>query len=154
MKLSTQSRYGVRAIFDIAYNSPHSPAQIKDIYRRQRIPARYLEQIFQKLRKNGFLVSKRGPRGGYMLKKPPDQIKVGDIIRSVEGHSMIVFCTEIEGSRKKCTLYDKCVTKKVWQEGCNRLFGYFDSISIADLCKMAKEMGIRQELGHQLSFVI
>ena len=154
MKLSTQSRYGVRAIFDIAYNSAHSPAQIQDIYRRQRIPPRYLEQIFQKLKRKGFLDSKRGPKGGYMLKNPPDQITIGDIIRSVEGNSKIVFCTELETGRKKCSLYDKCVTRQVWKEGHDRIFSYFDSITINDLCRMAKEMGIRQEIGHQLSFAI
>jgi Rrf2 family protein len=154
MKLSTQSRYGVRAIFDIAYNSAHSPAQIKDIYRRQRIPPRYLEQIFQKLKKKGFLNSKRGPKGGYTLVKPPDQITVGELIRSLESQSQIVFCIGIESGRKKCLFNDKCVSQKVWREAYNRIFAYFDSITIADLCRMAKEMGIKQEIGHQLSFSI
>jgi Rrf2 family protein len=154
MKLSTQSRYGVRAIFDIAYNSTHSPAQIKDICRRQKIPPRYLEQIFQKLKKNGFLESKRGPKGGYMLKKSPEKITVGEVIRSLESQSKIVFCIEIESGKKKCPFNDKCVTQKVWKEAYNRIFAYFNSITIADLCKMAKEMGIKQEIGHQLSFAI
>jgi Rrf2 family protein len=154
MKLSTQSRYGVRAIFDIAYNSAHFPAQIQDIYRRQRIPPRYLEQIFQRLKKNGFLESKRGPRGGYMLKRDPEQIKIGEIIRAVESSTRIVFCTDFETGRKKCPTFDKCVTRQVWKEGNDRIFSYFDSITINDLCKMAKEMGIRQEIGHQLSFSI
>ena len=154
MKLSTQSRYGVRAIFDIAYNSVHSPAQIQDIYRRQRIPPRYLEQIFQKLKKAGFLVSKRGPKGGYMLRKPPEQISVGEIIRAVEGQSRIVFCTDLESGRKKCGMFEKCITRTVWKEAQDLIFGYFDSISIADLCKKAKEGGIKQELGHQFTFSI
>jgi len=154
MKLSTQSRYGVRAIFDIAYNSAHSPAQIQDIFRRQRIPPRYLEQIFQRLKKKGFLESKRGPRGGYMLKRDPEQITIGEIIRAVESTSKIVFCTEFEVGRKKCPTFDKCVTRHIWKEAQDLLCNYFDSITIADLCTKAKELGIKQEIGHQLSFSI
>jgi len=154
MKLSTQSRYGVRAIFDIAYNSAHSPAQIQDIFRRQRIPPRYLEQIFQRLKKKGFLESKRGPRGGYTLKKNPEQITVGQIIRAVESTSKIVFCTELEVGRKKCPTFDKCVTRHIWKGAQDLIFNYFDSVTIADLCTKAKELGIKQEIGHQLSFSI
>ena len=61
MRLSTQSRYGVRAIFDIAYHSEGIETQVKDISRRQGISQRYLEQIFQKLKKAGIVGSKRGP---------------------------------------------------------------------------------------------
>ncbi|HSH70526.1 MAG TPA: Rrf2 family transcriptional regulator, partial [Deferrisomatales bacterium] len=74
MKLTTKSRYGVRAIFDIAYHAGGLPAQIKDISDRQRISPRYLEQIFQKLKKAGILGSKRGPKGGYFLLKEPKEI--------------------------------------------------------------------------------
>ena len=69
MRLSTQSRYGVRAIFDIAYHSEGLETQVKDISRRQEISARYLEQIFQKLKKAGIVSGKRGPSGGYFLIK-------------------------------------------------------------------------------------
>ncbi len=69
MRLSTQSRYGVRAIFDIAYHSEGLATQVKDISRRQGISARYIEQIFQKLKKAGIIGSKRGPLGGYFLNK-------------------------------------------------------------------------------------
>ena len=73
MKLSTKSRYGVRAMFDMAYHAGNLPAQIKDISRRQNISPRYLEQIFQDLKKAGLLKSRRGPQGGYSLSRPADQ---------------------------------------------------------------------------------
>jgi Rrf2 family protein len=84
MKLTTQSRYGVRAIFDIAYNSGGLETQVKDISRRQDISPRYIEQIFQKLKKAGIVGSKRGPSGGYFLHKKAEEITVGDIIRITE----------------------------------------------------------------------
>ncbi|MCK5552631.1 MAG: Rrf2 family transcriptional regulator, partial [Deltaproteobacteria bacterium] len=74
MRLSTKSRYGVRAVFDIAYHGGGNGVQVKDIARRQEISPRYLEQIFQKLRHAGIVLSKRGPRGGYSLVRPPEQI--------------------------------------------------------------------------------
>ncbi len=84
MKLSTQSRYGVRGVFDIAYHGGGEGVQIKDIARRQEISPRYLEQIFQKLRNGGILLSKRGPSGGYSLAKGPEEITVGAIIRRAD----------------------------------------------------------------------
>ena len=72
MRLSTKTRYGVRAIFDIAYHGQDAPqltAQARDIAVREHIPVRYLEQIFQDLKRAGLVDSKRGPRGGYYLKR-------------------------------------------------------------------------------------
>jgi len=92
MKLTTKSRYGVRAIFDIAYHTGGLPAQIKDISDRQRISPRYLEQIFQKLKKAGILGSKRGPKGGYFLLRDPKDITIYEIISCTEGPIELVFC--------------------------------------------------------------
>ncbi len=67
MKLSTTTRYGVRALFDIAFHNQGRPTQARDIARRQEVPLRYLEQIFQELRRANLVEAKRGPRGGYSL---------------------------------------------------------------------------------------
>ena len=94
MKLSTKSRYGLRALFDMAYHSGTLPAQIKDISRRQAISPRYLEQIFQDLKKAGLLNSRRGPQGGYFLAKKPQEITVRDIVLAAEGKMALVDCTD------------------------------------------------------------
>jgi Rrf2 family protein len=85
MRLSTKTRYGLRALFDIAYNSGNLPTQIQDISRRQAISPRYLEQIFQSLKKGGILKSKRGPHGGYFLARGIEEITVLDILTATEG---------------------------------------------------------------------
>lgn len=85
MKLSNKGRYGVRAIFDIAFHNHGKATQIKDIAERQAIPPRFLEQIFQDLKRAGLVSSKRGPRGGYQLALSPAEIRIGDIIRALEG---------------------------------------------------------------------
>lgn len=145
MKLSTQTRYGVRAIFDIAYNSEGGETQVKDIARRQGISPRYIEQIFQKLKKAGILGSKRGPNGGYFLNKRVEEITIGEIIKVTEGNINPVDCLSDKGSKKPCDRSGSCVTQLVWNEAKNKLKEYFDSITIKDLCEMAKRMGIERE---------
>jgi len=150
MRLSTQSRYGVRAVFDIVYHGGGAGAQIKDIARRQEISPRYLEQIFQKLRNEGILVSKRGPSGGYSLAKGPDEITVGDIIRVTEGGMDPVFCIHPERSGRDCDRITECVTRLIWKEAGEKLEDFFDSVTVQDLCEKAEILGIRKELGQSL----
>ncbi len=152
--MSTQSRYGVRAIFDIAYHSEGLETQVKDISRRQRVSPRYIEQIFQKLKRAGIIGSKRGPSGGYFLNKKPEEITIGGIIKVTEGNINPVLCINEEDSTKSCEKSGECVTQVIWNEAGNRLKEYFDSITVKDLCKMAKEMGLKKELGKRFMYYI
>ncbi len=154
MRLSTQSRYGVRAIFDIAYHSEGLETQVKDISRRQGISPRYLEQIFQKLKRAGIVGSKRGPSGGYFLSKKPEEIKVGDIIRTTEGGIDPVLCLDPGDSTQPCDRLGECVTRLIWNEAGNRLKEYFDSVTVKDLCSMAQKMGLRKELDRRFMYYI
>ncbi len=154
MRLSTQSRYGVRAIFDIAFHSEGLETQVKDISRREGISPRYIEQIFQKLKKGGIIGSKRGPSGGYFLNKKPEEITIGEIIRITEGDINPVLCIDSEDSSKSCSRSGECVTQIVWNEAGDKLKKYFDSITIRDLCKMATEMGIKKELDKRFMYYI
>ena len=84
LRLSNRGRYAVRAVFDLA-QSDGSPVQVKDLASRQRIPLRFLEQIFQSLKRAGLVDSKRGPRGGFTLARRADEVRLGDVLRAVEG---------------------------------------------------------------------
>ena len=143
MKLNSQIRYGVRALCDIVYYSAGSPAQVKDISSRQDISPRYIEQIFQKLKKGGILRSVRGPTGGYFLTRKPEEISVGDVIKAIDGSDInLVFCGEQKKSRKKnCDRYGKCVVSDVWGEASKRLMAYFNSVTINDICSESKRKG-------------
>ncbi|PRP89936.1 HTH-type transcriptional regulator IscR [Enhygromyxa salina] len=77
MRLSTKVRYGLRALTHVAHRGYASAHVIAE---QQAIPSRYLEEIIGELRKAGFVVGKRGPRGGYRLAKPADEIAVSDVI--------------------------------------------------------------------------
>lgn len=153
MRLSTKSRYGVRALFDIAYHSVGLPTQIKDISRRQAISPRYLEQIFQKLKKAGILGSKRGPNGGYYMLKEPGDVTLGDIVRATEGPFELVFCTG-ESPKKQCPRRDECVASEMWMDISHQIENFFDSISIAQLCERAKMAGVEREYDHPYTYHI
>src|SRR5690349_15572842 len=90
VKLSNKGRYGVRALFDIAFHNDGRPTQIREISEREMIPARFLEQIFQDLKKAGIIGAKRGPRGGYHLARPAAEITLGDVFRALEGPIVVV----------------------------------------------------------------
>ena len=154
MRLSTQSRYGVRAIFDIAYHSAGLETQVRDISRRQGISQRYLEQIFQKLKRAGIIGSKRGPSGGYFLGKKPENITLAEVIRVTEGNITPVLCVNPEDSTQPCERSGECVTQIVWNEAGKRLKDYFDSVTVKDLCELAKQMGIKKDLDKRFMYYI
>ncbi len=154
MRLSTKSRYGLRAMFDMAYHAGTLPAQIKDISRRQNISPRYLEQIFQDLKRGGLLKSKRGPQGGYFLARKPTEITVQDIIMAAEGEMALVDCIKEKACKKSCELDNECVTQKVWLEASRRLNEYLGSVTLKDLCDMGKDMGMEKELDHRFMYFI
>ena len=154
MRLSTQTRYGVRAIFDIAYHSEGLETQVKDISRRQGISQRYLEQIFQKLKRAGIVGSKRGPSGGYFLSKKAEDITVGEVIRITEGGIAPVLCINPKDSTQPCERSGECVTQIIWIEAGKRLKEYFDSITIKDLCNQAQKMGLKKDLDKRFMYYI
>jgi Rrf2 family protein len=155
MRITTISRYGVRAMFDVAYHGGGQPTQIKDISRRQQISQRYLEQIFNKLLKGGLLRSRRGPQGGYMLAKDPSEISVGDIIDVAQGPITPVRClSDCPRESIDCDILESCVTRHVWKESQRLLVDYFHSVTIADLCSMARKSGVNRALDHKYMYFI
>lgn len=158
MRLSTKSRYGLRAMFDIAYNCGSEPAQIQDISRRQSISPRYLEQIFQNLKRAGLLKSKRGPQGGYILSRTADEITVLDILNATEQDVLLVDCagaTPKKLRRKlECPFEGKCVTQTVWTEANSMLDTLFSGMTLQTLCKRAQNMGIKTEDDHRVMYYI
>ncbi len=143
MKLSNKGRYGVRAIFDIAYHNEGQPTQIRTIAERQGIPARFLEQIFQDLKKARLVTSKRGPKGGYALAKEADDIRLGDIIRALEGP---VVLAPPPGERHVAgDATSRAITDEAFEELAQDIEACFDNVSIADLCERGERNGVRRK---------
>jgi len=87
MNISVKGEYALQAIFDLALNAARDPVRIADIASRQNIPQKFLELILAGLKQGGFVESRRGAEGGYLLARPPDSITVGEVLRFVEGKS-------------------------------------------------------------------
>src|SRR5689334_22096934 len=143
VKLSNKGRYGVRALFDIAFHNDGRPTQIKDIAAREAIPARFLEQIFQDLKKAGLVGAKRGPRGGYHLARPAGEIRLGDVVRALEGPIAITGRTD--ETKRSDEGPGKDVTDAVFRELSGSIEACFDAITIDDLCKRGDDLGLRKQ---------
>ncbi len=141
MKLSNKGRYAVRALFDIAFYNQGRPTQVKDIADRQGIPPRFLEQIFQDLKRAGLVGSKRGPQGGYSLLKEPREISVGDVLRVTDGPVSLA-----EGSEDAPRGGPNCrqATESVFEDLSRRVEACLDGVSVADICTRAEQLGVRK----------
>ena len=156
MRLSTKTRYGVRAIFDVAYHCQgqnNLAIQAKDIARREEVPLRYLEQIFQDLRRAGLVESKRGPRGGYFLKRSPDKIKLGDVVEALQGPIEDMFRLEDQEDEKDTPLNSRKITCDLWRELADHVNQWFQGITIADLVSRGAELGIPRGDGQTMYFI-
>ncbi len=151
MKLSNKGRYGVRAIFDIAFHNAGKATQIKDIAERQAIPARFLEQIFQDLKRAGLVSSKRGPRGGYQLAKAPSEIRIGDIVRALEGPIALASGKDGKGDGDATS---RAVTEEAWSEISAQVEACFDAKTIEDLCERGEALGFRRRPPGRYVYVI
>jgi Rrf2 family transcriptional regulator, iron-sulfur cluster assembly transcription factor len=147
VRLSNKGRYAVRALFDIAYFNEGQATQAKDIAERQGIPPRFLEQIFQDLRRAGIVVSKRGPQGGYSLAGEPDSVRLGDVIRALEGPLVLSGGSEGEGDVVN-------VTEAVFRDLSQRVESCFDQVTLADICERARVSGLPRGNEETYSYVI
>ena len=142
MKLSTRGRYGIHAMYDLACNAEAGPQPIKAIAERQNIPEAYLEQLFAVLKKDKLVTSVRGAQGGYMLSRSPDEITVGDVLRSLEGGLTLVDCLdEEEACGKSCA----CPTRIVWLKIRDGLNAIVDGITLTDMQEEYKRLMARGE---------
>ena len=130
MKLSTRSRYGIHAMYDLARAGAGAPQSIKAIAERQRIPEAYLEQLVGPLRKSGLVKSVRGAQGGYLLARPPEEITVGQVVRSLEGDLNLVDCLAAEDA---CDRACSCATRIVWRKVNDGLNQIVDGITLKDI---------------------
>jgi Rrf2 family protein len=148
VKLSSKGRYAVRALFDIAFYNDGQPTQVKDIAERQGIPPRFLEQIFQDLKRAGIVGSKRGPQGGYLLARPASEIALGDVVQTIEGKVLLSESAAKAGPRVRrldaASSEGQRVTDAVFEELSERIAACLNGVSLADVCKKADQLGIRR----------
>ena len=132
MKLTSRGRYAVMAMADLAKNRVKEPTSLTEISLRQGISISYLEQLFLKLRKNDLVESSRGPSGGYVLSKPPEEIKLLSIISAVDEKIKTVKCKK--ESKKGCNGKSiKCITHNLWDDLETHINKFFEDNTLNDI---------------------
>ena len=138
MKLSSKGRYAVMAMADLAKNRDPRPVSLSEISLRQGISILYLEQLFLKLKQNSLVNSTRGPHGGYVLSKSPDQIKLSNIISAVDEEVKMLKCNK--NSKKGCNGKSvKCITHSLWDELGEHINLFFKQKSLEDVLNIEKK---------------
>lgn len=136
MKLSTKTRYGIRAVVELAENYGKGPIQLKMISKDQDISIKYLEQIISLLKSAGIVSSSRGAKGGYFLARPPNQIKLSECFNCLEGPVFTVECVE---NQNYCKKNKNCVAREVWAEIEKAIIAVLDSVTLQDMVNKAKK---------------
>ena len=136
MKLSTRTRYGTRALLDLARYQGDKPVQLKDIARRQSISLHYLEHIIAPLVGAGIIRSIRGARGGLQLTRHPGEIKLSEVVRLLEGTITPVGCVI---DPEICSRSRHCVTRDLWGEMKAAIDNTLKSITLQDMLEREKE---------------
>ena len=133
MRLTQKSKYATRALMELALDECGSPLGVAEVARRQRIPERFLEQIFGDLRRAGVLESQRGAHGGYRFAMPPEEVSVLDVVEILDGEIRPARCS----AGGTCYIADAplCATSTVWDEARAALEGVFGQYSIAELAE-------------------
>ena len=149
MKLSNKGRYALQAVFDLAYHNAGRAAQIRDICDRQAIPARFLEQVFRDLKRAGLVRSKRGPRGGYELAREPSALRIGDVVRAIEGPLSLSQTDE-----RSLGSSSGEVLREVMDMLSQRIEATLDEITVADLCGRAERLGLARAAGARYVYAI
>jgi Rrf2 family cysteine metabolism transcriptional repressor len=130
LKLSTRVRYGTRALLDLALQSDNGPVLLKDIANRQNISLQYLEHIIGPLVNSGIVKSTRGVNGGIQLNQQPENVKLGEVVRLLEGNTTPVDCI---GKPESCNRSHLCVTRDVWCEMKRAIDETLNSVTLKDL---------------------
>ncbi len=136
MRLSTKGQYAVRAIVTLSCHESGSPVTLKAISEEEGISLSYLEQLFVKLRRGDIVRSVRGPGGGYILAKPPGQVKVSECFQCLEGPVITTECVEDESY---CERTVDCVARQVWIEVQEAVMGVLQSMTLQNLVDRAKK---------------
>jgi len=136
MKITYRGDYAIKTILELARHYGNSPVTIQELGHRADTPIKFLEQILLDLKRAGFVESRRGKVGGYRLAKHPSQIKLGDVIRFIEGPIEPIAC--VDKDYDGCNQINNCTLRGVWRQVAQSTAKIIDSITFEDLLKKSK----------------
>lgn len=135
---STRSEYGVRLMVELARHHGEGPISLADVAEHEDLPRPYLEQLVVSLRAAGLVTSTRGARGGYQLTRPPEDIRMGEVLKALEGPIAPMICAADEpadehGHSDACGRTSFCTVNVLWVRVRDAITGAIDSLTLADL---------------------
>lgn len=140
MQISTRGKNAIKMLLDLANHNDGIPVRLKDIASRQNISVKYLEQIVMLLQRASLLQSVKGKQGGYLLKYPPEQYTMFQILTVTEGSLSPVEC--VENCASPCKNQNQCVTYRMWKKLDTAIHDTLESITLADLMDWQEEIVI------------
>ena len=145
MGASLKCQYGLRALFELSRRYGQGLVCVPDISKAQAIPMRFLENILNQLRQGGFVESRRGKNGGFMLAKPPAAITVADVVEFMDGGIYNIGC---DGERPEhiCELRGHCVFMPVWREAKKAIENAYRSKTLQNLLEDEGRAPINYEI--------
>jgi Rrf2 family protein len=138
MKLSTRTRYGTRALLELALHEGQGPVFLKDIAREQQISLPYLEHLIAPLIAGGIIHSTKGPKGGVALARSPGDIKLSEITQLLEGPMAPVECVN---HPEVCRRSGACATRDIWTRLKEAMDGVLASTTLQDLAERQQKKG-------------
>src|SRR5574338_291469 len=137
MRLSTYSDYSIRVLMQAALRHPER-VTVDEVAETYGISRHHLVKVVHDLGRSGYLQTRRGVGGGFTLARPPDQIRVGDIVRLGEESEAVIDCTDKPGF--PCRIFPACQLRGVLDEAASAFFAVLDRYTLADLIKQPSKM--------------
>lgn len=137
MHITYKGDYALKALLDLAISYGNGVVTIHDLSKNIDAPIKFLEQVLLELKRGGFVESRRGKIGGYLLARAPTQIKLGEVIRFIEGPIEPIGC--VEKKYTGCKDLYKCIFRSVWQEVTECTSNIIDNITFEDLANKVKK---------------
>lgn len=135
MQISKRCEYALRAVFELALRNPGQPVKIHEIAGAQNIPPRFLEVILNQLRQGGFVASRRGNEGGYVLSRLAQELTVGEVIQCIQG-PVAVIGDKTKRSNKSDYFYGDYAFEELWQKVNRAISEVYDNITFAEMVEL------------------
>ena len=130
MRISTRGRYGLRAMLELAQRFGEAPVLMSTLAQRQGLSRKYLHTLLTALKSAGLVRSVRGPGGGFVLARPPAQIKLSEILHAAEGPLSLVDCV---ADRRACNRSKRCLARRVWRDLSGAIEDVLDNVTLEDI---------------------
>jgi Rrf2 family protein len=137
MKITCKGDYALKAILELSLHFGEGPLQIHDLVKSTSAPQKFLQQVMLELKQGGFIESRRGKEGGYLLAKAPVEITVGDVIRFIDGSTDPISC--LADDYKGCTDITRCLFRGIWRQVAKATSEIIDAVSFESLVRQVKQ---------------